>query len=578
VTLDPADNTIHEISKAPLFQKIIDATADGILIIDSDSSILNFNSQFLSVWDLDESDVPETSEKLTSTLKDKVTDPEEFLKLFTELFDDPETESIEEIELRNGRILELYSRPIHENDTFSGRLWSFNDITDRERARKRARKLAFEDPLTNLPNRLKFIEYLQGMLLYNQSSEQQAAVLCLDLNRFKRINNSIGQEAGDSVLQECVERWQAHLDKDLLMARTGGDEFMIFVPEYPSTDDLENLAEKLIETLREPIEVNDLEIEIRVNIGIALYPRDSEDVDGLLSMAHRAMVEARNHGFNNYEFFLSDMQDVPTNLVSLETDLRKAIENDDLSLHYQPQINMDDETITGFEALLRWEHSDRGMISPETTIPLAEETGLILPVGEWVLSEACQHLVEWQELTSKDLQVSVNVSAEQIVQKTQLLESVKTTINETNIDPACLELEITEHVALRDLNFTSDLLHEFQGMELRTSVDDFGTGHSTMTYLQELPYDCLKIDRSFIDGLAEYRQNRVMVEAMVSLGNELGLEVIAEGVETPAQLEILRDLGCDIAQGFYYAKPLPADKIENILTSKKELQTIQSMS
>lgn len=552
--------------ESSLFENILEATGDGLLIVRSNSTLLDHNTQFLTLWDIQErSALPDSIPKLLDRMSSRVRKPRDFEQQFRERIQDEMTENLDTIELENGRLLEQYTCPVEHGGEHVARVWSYSDITRRERARNRARKVAFQDPLTDLPNRIKFLEYLQGMLLYNRTSDQQAAALCLDLNRFKRINNSIGQDAGDEVLKECVRRWQQVLDDDLLMARTGGDEFMIFVPEYRDRGNLEKLSQNLINALEDPFAINGYEIDVRVNIGIALYPRDSEEVDGLLSMAHRAMEESRKRGINNYQFFLSEMQDQPTDIVSLESDLRDAVENNKLSLHYQPQVELETQKLTGVEALLRWEHPERGMISPKTSIPLAEETGLILPVGEWVLQEACRMLNKWKDIISDPIRMSVNVSAEQIIQERRFLNSVQEILKERDIKPECLEFEITETVALRDLDFTSELLDEFHEMSIQTSVDDFGTGHSTLTYLQELPYDRLKIDRSFIDGLAEERQHRVMVEAMISLAKELKLEVIAEGVETEEQLEILRDLDCDIIQGFYYSKPLPEEDLIPLL-------------
>lgn len=552
--------------KAALLESTLDSTADGIYIIDPEGEILEYNEQFLSMWNLPEELLENaTQDELLNHISDNLENPSKSVEKFRTISDDPESEILDTIEFEDGQLYERYSCPIQIDGDYEARLWSFYDITQREEARERARKMTYQDPLTDLPNRFKFLEYLQGMLLFNKTNEQQAGVLCLDLNRFKRINNSIGQEAGDEVLEECVRRWEEVFDDDLMMARTGGDEFMVFLPECNSHAELEDIAEKAIEALDEPFTINGTEIDVRVNIGISIFPQDSDDVDDLLSMSHRAMVKARENGVDNYEFFLSGMRDAPSDIVTLESDLRKSIDNDELAIHYQPQIDLEDEEVVGFEALLRWKHPERGMISPATTIPLAEETGLILPVGEWVLEEACNQLVEWQNELNRPLRISVNVSAEQIIQEKRFLDSVQSTLTDTGVDPNCLELEITEHVALRDLEFTSDLLHEFKTMSVRTSVDDFGTGHSTMTYLQQFPYDCMKIDRSFIDGLAEKDQNRVMVKAMISLGHELDLEVIAEGVETEEQLEVLRELNCDTIQGFYYAKPLEAGEVHDYL-------------
>lgn len=563
----PENNTATDLDRTTaLLESTLDATADGIYIVGTDGEILEHNDQFASMWNLPETLLEHGNhEDLLDHLRNKLDNPPEALKEIRQIQNDRSAEVLDTIQFEDGRLYERYSCPIRINDEYHGRLWSFYDITEREKARERAREMAYTDPLTDLPNRFKFLEYLQGMLLFNKTNEQQAGVLCLDLNRFKRINNSIGQDAGDEVLKECVRRWKNTFDEDLIMARTGGDEFMVFVPECDAQSELEQIARRAIEKLEEPFTIDGTEIDVRVNIGISVFPRDSDDVDDLLSMSHRAMVKARENGVDNYEFFLSGMRDAPSNIVSLESDLRKAIENDELRIHYQPQINLENGDVVGFEALLRWQHPERGMISPETTIPLAEETGLILPVGEWVLKRACRQLVDWQETADRPLRISVNVSAEQIIQERRFLDSVKSTLNETGVDPNCLELEITEHVALRDLEFTSNLLHEFQTMSVRTSVDDFGTGHSTMTYLQQFPYDCMKIDRSFIDGLAEHHQNRVMVKAMISLGQELNLEVIAEGVETRDQLEILGDLNCDTVQGFYYAEPMTAEDVESYL-------------
>ncbi|MFB6345801.1 MAG: putative bifunctional diguanylate cyclase/phosphodiesterase [bacterium] len=564
------DTTTNKLTQqTALLETTLDSTADGIYIIGRDNQILEYNDQFLNMWNIPENLLENGGqEDLLNHIRGQLKNPPQTIKEVRQITNDRSAEILDTIEFEDGRLYERYSCPVKISDEYYGRLWSFHDITERERARERARELAYSDPLTDLPNRIKFLEYLQGMLLFNKTQEQQAGVLCLDLSRFKRINNSIGQDAGDEVLMECVRRWENAFDDDLMMARTGGDEFMVFVPECESHQHLEDIAETALHALDDPFSINGTEIDVRVNIGISIFPQDSDNVDDLLSMAHRAMVKARENGVNNFEFFLSDMRDAPSDIVSLESDLRKTVDNDELNIHYQPQIDMKDQEVKGFEALLRWDHPERGMISPETTIPLAEETGLILPVGEWVLKEACNKLNQWQDKTDRPLRMAVNVSAEQIIQEKRFLNSLKSTIEESGIDPSMLELEITEHVALRDPEFTSDLLQEFKSMSVRTSVDDFGTGHSTMKYLQKFPYDCMKIDRSFIDGLTKHDQNRVMVDAMISLGNELDLEVIAEGVETSDQLDVLNELNCDAVQGFYYAEPMMSKDVTTYLENQ----------
>jgi diguanylate cyclase (GGDEF)-like protein len=435
-----------------------------------------------------------------------------------------------------------------------------------EEGRKRERFLAFHDSLTCLPNRQLFFDRLGHAILQSHRSGQMVAVLLLDLDGFKLINDGIGHAAGDQVLQATGQRLQSCLRDSDTIARLGGDEFAILACSLTRVADVIAIAEKVMSRLAEVFVVDNQQCQIGASIGISLYPSDGVDVETLVKRADLAMYRAKRLGKNRFMLYDLAMDARLHGQVSLEQDLRSALGRSDFLMHYQPQVNMASGAFTGVEALLRWQHITSGMVSPEDFIPLAEETGLIIPIGAWALRTACMHHAAWKGPRGPHLRMGVNLSARQF-RGVRLVETVAEILEETGFDPQCLELEITESVAMQNLDHSIATMFRLKDMGVRLAVDDFGTGYSSLSYLKRFPIDLLKIDRSFVEGIPKDQDNAAITEAIICLAHSLKLGVVAEGVETQEQWEFLRDLECDEAQGFLLSPPVSSDSLGILLAT-----------
>lgn len=420
--------------------------------------------------------------------------------------------------------------------------------------------LVFLDTLTNLPNRRCFQKCLNSTISKAESIDHIFAVLYIDLDRFKYVNDTLGHSSGDLLLKEASERMKSCLRKEDVLARIGGDEFICLLPHLKSKRDAETTANQLLEKLALPFTLFDHEIYISASIGISLFPNDGDDSETLVTSADSAMYTAKRQGRNQYEWFKAEIQAGRFEKLILENNLRKALQQDQLRLVYQPQQDLTNGTISTVEALIRWEHPDLGTISPADFIPLAEETGLIIPIGEWVLHEACRQNKEWQENGYRPVRVAVNLSSQQFLQP-ELPKTIFGILEKTKLSPTWLELEITESMIVKDLKTTTKILYELKEMGIHISIDDFGTGYSSLSYLNELPIDILKIDRSFIKDIETSKSCSVVTEAIISLAHALELKVVAEGVETDGQLMEIRKRQCDSIQGFLLSKPLPSKDV-----------------
>lgn len=439
------------------------------------------------------------------------------------------------------------------------------DITDKREADERINYLATRDPLTELPNRLLLGDRLDQAITAARRSRQVLAVMFVDLDRFKNINDSLGHEVGDLVLRGAAARLVGCLRQDDTLARLGGDEFVVVLEGLRQAEDAAQVATKILATLSLPFEVAGHTLMSSCSIGISIFPDDAADERTLMKNADIAMYYAKDRGRGNYQFFSADMNTRALERLNLETALRAALERSEFHLHYQPQVDIRSGRIVGVEALIRWQHPAWGMLPPNRFIPVAEDTGLIDGIGEWTLREACRQVRQWQEAGLPPVKVAVNISARQLLRPREFARKVLEAIEEAGIEPSLLELEMTESLLLQNAEENISVLNELGERQIRIAVDDFGTGYSSLSYLKQLPIDTLKIDRSFTSQLPQDREGMAIVQAIVAMGHSLGLRVTAEGVETQDQLAILRRLRCNEYQGYLFSKPVPADALAELL-------------
>ena len=418
--------------------------------------------------------------------------------------------------------------------------------------------MAYHDALTGLPNRLQLFNRLEYALEVAERERRQLAVLSLDIDRFKIVNDSLGHEVGDQLLMTVAQRLRDTVERSDIVCRIGADEFALVLTDVDTAVFAAHLAEELLPRISELILVEEHAISLSPSIGIAMYPQDGADAGGLLRNADAAMGRAKEGGGNSFRFFDQTMNKAASERLDLETALRMAVERQEFVVYYQPQVRLRDRSVPGCEALIRWRHPRRGLVPPAEFIPLAEETGLIVPIGIWVLRAACEQLQRWRGDGFADLTVAVNLSARQFIQP-DLARHIRTVVEETGLPPHALEIELTESTVMSDAERAVGVLRQLRAIGIRVSVDDFGTGYSSLSYLRKLPINSLKIDRSFIADLGVDADDDAIVQTIIALGKVLRLEEIAEGIETEAQAEFLNRHGCALGQGYLFAPPMPAD-------------------
>ncbi len=450
----------------------------------------------------------------------------------------------------------------------AGRIVGFrgvgHDITERKLAEKRIQYLATHDALTDLPNRLMFSQLLNHTIQSARRFKRQFALFFIDLDRFKVINDTLGHEAGDQLLQEIAKTFRRVLREIDVIARLGGDEFVILIEEVSDLTDVTVVAQRILSAAMKPLVLMGQECRITASIGISMYPKDAQDEQSLMKNADLAMYLAKEEGKNNYQFYSQKMKSQSFERLSLETNLRHALERQEFYLNYQAKLDFKTGGITGVEALLRWQNPDLGNVPPTRFIPMAEETGLIVPIGRWVLKTACAQNVAWQGQGLATVCMAVNLSVRQLMDDA-LVPDIKAILKESGLAPNLLELEITESMLMQNPERVIRLLTEIKKMGVRLAIDDFGTGYSSLGQLKRFPIDTLKVDRSFIRDLSKNSDDRGITEAIIAMGKTLSLTVIAEGVETEEQEAFLRSHACDEMQGYYFSKPTPPDQFADLL-------------
>lgn len=450
-------------------------------------------------------------------------------------------------------------------------VWELNDVSEREQHEVLLEHQANHDALTGLPNRNLLADRLTQSLANARRYDLLLAVLFIDLDNFKFINDSLGHAMGDRLLVVEADRLHKSIRSGDTVARYGGDEFVVVVSNLERSEDAALIAQNLQELITSPITIDGHEFGISCSIGISLFPKDGHDVDSLLKNADAAMYRAKEHGRNSFNFYTSDMNDKVVERMTLERHLRNALKMGEFEVYYQPQVNLGTGRIIGAEALLRWRNAELGTISPVRFIPLAEETGLIVPIGDWVLKTCCQQNKAWQDAGLPQLPVSVNISARQF-QKRDLIAVIDRILEETGMEAHFLELEIVESMVMHDVEHTAATMKELKKRGVQLAMDDFGTGFSSLSYLKRFPFDKLKIDLSFIREIMVDNESAAIVRAIIAMSHSLNLRVIAEGVENEEQLEYLRLHDCDEIQGYYFSVPLPASDFERVLREGQQLQ------
>ncbi|WP_159887491.1 putative bifunctional diguanylate cyclase/phosphodiesterase [Paenibacillus puerhi] len=561
--IDSAVETIHD--PHSLLGALYQHNPSGVVILDTDNNLVKLNAAASQMLGYSEDEVrgrPVRDYLVPDRLKSTTAVFAETLKGMTRSFRSA-------ILHKNGyRVdVETTAVPIKQGTAIKGIVVICNDISSTRRSEEQIRHMAYYDDMTGLPNRRMFLQQLEAVLAAGGAG--RLAVFFLDIDRFKMVNDGFGHDYGDMLLLQVAERFTRCMTENDFLARTEGDEFALFFagwPESAGAEHVHDLANSLSRVLEEPFTLGQYQLHVTASIGIALMTEEENSAEELMKCADMALTRAKEKGRNNYQLFNSQMKSASLEKLTLERELRQALLREELLLHYQPQMDIESGRIVGFEALVRWAHPERGLVSPGHFIPFAEESGLIVPIGEWVLREACRQNKEWQDAGYAPPPVSVNLSTRQFLQH-NLAGRVAEVLKVTGLDPNQLELEITESCTM-DVEYAIEQMHELKRLGVKISIDDFGTGYSSLSYLKKFPIDKLKIDQSFVRDIMTDPNDAAIVASIIAMTGHLSLKVIAEGVETEEQLQFLHRNQCDEIQGYYFSPPLPVQKVQQLMISR----------
>ena len=558
-----------------LDRTIIEQAEEAIVITDFEAIILDINEAYTLITGYERSEVLGKNPRINQSGRHEKPFYEEMWRQLINLG----TWSGEIWDRRkNGEIfqkwLTINAIKDHNNRTVNY-VGVFTDITEKKNIERKLKNLLFYDPLTKLPNRTLFHERLGQAILNSQNHDASLVLFCIDLDRFKDINDSLGHKVGDELLIQVANRIRSGVRKHDIVARLCGDEFTVILSEIKLRESISHLARRMIHLIQQPFYINDEELFVDAGIGISIYPDDGRDTDTLIKNADTALHYAKERERGSFQYFSSQMNQKLVHRIALEKHLRHALDNEEFILHYQPKYALESEAIVGMEALIRWQHPEEGLISPAEFIPIAEESSVITAMGIWCLKTACRQIKDWEREGLGLYRVAVNLSSKQF-QSRELLKIIQDTLEETGLAPQFLELEITESTIMEDPGHTVELLHDIRNLGVRIAIDDFGTGYSSLAYLKKFPIHTLKIDQAFIADLTKDSDDAAIVESIVSMARNLNLEVVAEGVETRDQVDFLKKIQCQEAQGYYFSKPLPPEQFSEKLRENKKNTPISS--
>jgi diguanylate cyclase (GGDEF)-like protein len=549
-------------------RRFTDTNLIGVLFTDLAGKIISADESFLSLLGYTSDSLPATLRELTSAEHHHL-DEEAFEKLMAFGACAPFEKDL----IRHDRttVSVLFGAALHEEEIACFVV----DLSQNKQTQEKLNHLAYHDALTDLPNQVLFKDRLKQAIAYSRRSDQMHAVLLLNLDRFKTINDSLGYTAGDRLLQSVAQRLTSCVRESDTVARFGSDEFAILLTQISRPQDAANAARAIKEVLDQAFIFDEQEVFMSTSIGISLYPHDDRDTAGLLKSASTALDRAKESGGNNYQFYTAGGTTRALKQLVLESNLRGALDRSEFVVHYQPQVALPDFHLVGMEALVRWSHPSLGMLPPSEFVPLAEDSGLIIALGDWVMRNACLQNKAWQDKGLAPMILSVNFSARQF-QQPAFISTVAAILKETNLDPRWLELELTESSIMKEPEQAIEKLHELKLMGIRVAIDDFGTGYSSLNYLKRFPIDTLKIDKSFVADVCKDPHDTAIVRAIITLGHALDLTVIAEGVETHEQLQYLTSLGCDVVQGFLFSKSLSPPVFEELLCEQRRAAALST--
>ena len=560
----PSVETLEVGNAVSMWKAAFDATAEGVLVVDLEGNYVASNHVFHEMWRIPRHLLYRGQEDVVATfVLSLVYDSKILAKRVVAIHREPRVRSVDVIRFKDDRHFECISTPQQIGTEVVGRVWSFRDITDRVRAEERTRYDAYHDALTGLPNRALFQDRLDQVVGRARRSGNNAAVLLLDLDRFKTINDTLGHAAGDELLVEVAKRLQSRKREGDTIARLGGDEFVLIVSDLRHKEDAVLVAEQLIEVLKPPIQIETHDLRVSASIGVAIFPDDGEEAADLLKSADMALYRAKDLGRDNYQVFEEKLNERVMERLVLENDLRRAIHEKEFVLHFQPQYDLKTGEMRGFEALVRWKQGEE-VIPPLKFIPIAEECGLIVPLGHWVMEEAARVCTEINRKSVLSLRVCVNVSALQI-QRPNFANEVSEVLQKADLSPKKFVVELTESALMSNPEQGAYAMEQLQQMGVGIAMDDFGTGHSSLTHVSVLPISFLKIDRSFVENCAKRKTDASILTAIVTMGHALGFKVLAEGVENKEQEAVLREQRCDEVQGYLYSRPVTKDRLMKML-------------
>ena len=540
----------------------LEAADDGILVLDSQNNVVIFNQQFFTLWEIAPPVKEQDSNWILNLISQQLISPIACDLKAEESHNHSKKYNL--LKLHNGKILESYFQIQQLENEEVGLVWGFRDVTPREQPKVFLNYETFHDNLTKLPRRKILTNKLSKAIDQAKQNSYMLAVIFVDLNRFKKINETLGYQVGDLLLQQVGNRLKDCIREDDTIARWGNDEFTLLLPKINNPDETNVVANRLIAAFQSPFHIANKPIHITLSIGIATYPQHGRDAETLLKNADLALSQAQKLRTHNYQYYNPNFSSQTHDLLTLENLLYSALKNQEFIIYYQPIVNVLTGKIAKMEALLRWNNPQLGLVPPYIFIPLAEENGSIVPIGEWVLQTACIQNKTWQNMGFPPIKMSVNLSVRQF-QQPNLVSTVINILEQTQLQPSCLELEITESITMQNTQFTKTILTKLARMGINLSMDDFGTGYSSLSYLKQFPFHTLKIDRSFVKDLHSDSPDIAIVNAVITLGKGLNLNVVAEGVETEELKNLLKNLGCEYIQGYLFSKPVPAEEATKLL-------------